>query len=450
MNTSRFVRHSCQLPVNNYSKPAEAKIKDMKTLFYLSALLLTSLFLGLTIPVNTCLAQTGTWTTLAPMDHARAYFAATEWNGKIFVFGGAITDVLSSDDVEVYDINTGTWTPRESLPEKMCGMSAVTLGDKIYLIGGATSLASPAFNKVYEYDPILDVYTTKQAMPSGRAYHSSCVVNGEIYTIGGSTVALGQIYGTVIKYNPSNGAGWVTVASLNTPRVLLASEEVNGKIYAIGGAFDNSLLGLATIEVFDPASPGAWVVLDGSNMQVGRARHGSAVINGVLYALGGASGSTELMSVEKINIAQGEDAWAFDSPMTTARRSFVTVEANGKIYVAGGLTGSALLSRFDRFNPVVTAVREPKKDISELLVQNFPNPFSGQTTIQYEVSAPVFIEITVQDAAGQILKTVVSGYHAPGTFTFNLDANDFENGVYFYTMKLGNSASCTRKMVVLK
>jgi N-acetylneuraminic acid mutarotase len=423
----------------------------MKSLFYFNGMVLTMLLIGLgvAIPSTNNMAQPGEWTPLEPMAHARSYFAAAAWNEKIFVFGGVINADLSRDDVEMYDINLGTWVPRKKMPGKLCSMTAVTLGDKIYLIGGSTALSTSALSSVYEYDPVLDTFIAIASLPVPKMAHASAVLGNDIYVIGGGAAALGQLFNSVEKYNPSNGEGWVAVAPLNTPTGLLTADTLDGKIYAIGGAFDNTLEGLATIQVFDPASLGSWTQLD-ANLQQGRARHGSGVINGNIYVMGGASGAFDLQSVERINIPQGTEGWVLDTDMSLARRAFVAVEAGGKIYVAGGINGATGLNSFECFDPNINAVSDRTGTEAGLLVQNFPNPFGWQTTIQYEVTTPGNVSITIQDATNRLLRTVVNGNHFPGNYTVNLDANDIENGVYFYTLKTADGISITKKMVVLK
>lgn len=402
--------------------------------------------LGVAIPSTNNMAQPGEWTTLEPMVHARSYFAAAAWDEKIFVFGGVINPDLSRDDVEMYDINLGTWVPRKKMPGKLCSMTAVTLGDKIYLIGGSTALSTPALSSVYEYDPVLDTFIAKTSLPVPKAAHSSVVLGNDIYVIGGSAAALGQIFNTVEKYNPSNGAGWVAVAPLNTPTTLLTAESWDGKIYVVGGAFDNTLEGLSTIEVFDPAYPESWTYLN-AYLQQGRARHGGGVIDGNLYVMGGAVGATDLLSVERINIPQGAEGWVYDADMLPARRAFVAVEAGGKIYVAGGISGTTGLSSFECFNPKPSAVSDRKGTGKETLLQNFPNPFSGQTTISYQLDRIADVQLSIYDLYNRPVKTLINERQMPGEHTVVFNGNDLSKGVYHCRLHVNGAGESWIKMV---
>ena len=423
----------------------------MKASFFLQQLGVTSLLLLAGFTFSTAFAQErGTWTTLEPMPTARGYVTGAEMDGKIYVFGGVLSPTTSSDDVEMYDIGTGTWVAKNKLPEEMCCMAAVTLGEKIYLIGGASSFTSAAWNKVYEYDPALDTYIALPNMPAARAFMAASELGGEIYAIGGLSDA-SDVYSSVIKFNPANALGWTNVASLNTPRHLPSSEVVEGKIYVTGGVVSafGALLGLATTEVFDPGSPGSWALFDG-DLAVGRFMHGSGAVDGNLYVFGGASSNEEFMSMERLDIQGGGVSWSDDAPMTSTRRAFASVEANGKIYVAGGISEAAVQNKFEVFDLSVNAKDDRKPAKAEALLQNKPNPFAGQTTIGYEVFLPGEVEIKLHDMTGKLIKTLVGGWQFPGDYTVSIDANGLNSGIYFYTMKTERGEHHTRKMVVIK
>lgn len=84
------------------------------------------------------------------------------------------------------------------------------------------------------------------------------------------------------------------------------------------------------------------------------------------------------------------------------------------------------------------------------LSQNYPNPFNPVTTVEIALSKPAETELTVYNALGQKVATLVNGRLAAGTYQVTLDASDLPSGVYFYTLKAGSDYKMTRKMILLK
>ncbi len=421
----------------------------MKSSFLLTALL-TSLMTGLTPALS--LAQ-GNWETLPPMPTARTYTAGAVVDGKFYVFGGMMDINTPTDVVEMYNLTAGaegSWVTKHKMPQAMIGMAAVadTLNGKIYLIGGAPSYFSSASNKVYEYDPLLDTFIAKTPLPEPRAFMAACEWNGDIYAIGGTTQAgAGEVFQTVLKYNPSSPLGWVSVNSLIKKRNVAAAVVLDDKIFVTGGDEEGLLNGSKTTEVLDLTAPGsAWMLL-GADMMGNRWMHGAGVIDGQLYVFGGASNGEELSNVEMLNMSNGE--WVAGPDMLAQHRMFAYASYDDAIYAAGGQGGGVVQNKFEKFS-VVSSSNDRQSGRVGLLYQNYPNPFVGSTTIEYQVTTPGDVEITLHDVAGKMVKTAVRSHHFPGTHSVNLQAGDLESGVYFYTTKNGEGNSITRKMVVLK
>jgi hypothetical protein len=78
--------------------------------------------------------------------------------------------------------------------------------------------------------------------------------------------------------------------------------------------------------------------------------------------------------------------------------------------------------------------------------QNIPNPFTGETSIEVttNTAAPVMVEVS--NIMGQTVYTVNAGT-INGTKNIQLNSENLESGVYFYTVTVGNE-SVTKKMIV--
>lgn len=80
------------------------------------------------------------------------------------------------------------------------------------------------------------------------------------------------------------------------------------------------------------------------------------------------------------------------------------------------------------------------------LFQNNPNPFSGKTTIKYYVQSEDKAMLTVYNALGAIVYTHESKTQV-GENKFEINAENWTNGVYFYSVKFKNSVSTKRFIV---
>ncbi len=83
------------------------------------------------------------------------------------------------------------------------------------------------------------------------------------------------------------------------------------------------------------------------------------------------------------------------------------------------------------------------------LSQNYPNPFNPVTTISFEIPKSEFVSITISDALGREVETIVNKQLNPGTYHAEWDAADYPSGVYYYKITAGEYTE-TKKMVLIK
>ncbi|KAJ7555977.1 hypothetical protein O6H91_05G064000 [Diphasiastrum complanatum] len=80
------------------------------------------------------------WEKCAGMNTARANFACTCYEGKIFVAGGYGRDGLVSSTAELYDVQKEEWLPLPDLNIPRSDCLGAVLNKQIHVIGGYTSL----------------------------------------------------------------------------------------------------------------------------------------------------------------------------------------------------------------------------------------------------------------------------------------------------------------------
>jgi len=73
-----------------------------------------------------------------------------------------------------------------------------------------------------------------------------------------------------------------------------------------------------------------------------------------------------------------------------------------------------------------------------VLMKNYPNPFSTQTTFRFLVHRPANITVRVYDLQGKYVATAYSGFQQEGEFEYTWNTGDLRPGVYFACLYDGN------------
>jgi hypothetical protein len=79
-----------------------------------------------------------------------------------------------------------------------------------------------------------------------------------------------------------------------------------------------------------------------------------------------------------------------------------------------------------------------------VLMQNFPNPFNPSTTIRYGLSRRSQVTLSVMNALGQQVATIVQGEQEAGYHEVKFDASNLASGVYFYRIQAGEYVQTNR------
>ena len=83
------------------------------------------------------------------------------------------------------------------------------------------------------------------------------------------------------------------------------------------------------------------------------------------------------------------------------------------------------------------------------LQQNYPNPFNPSTTLTFSLAKAGQVTMTIFDALGREVATLVNEEKTPGTYITTWDAGRLESGVYFCRLQSGGLTE-TRKLMLVK
>ncbi len=88
------------------------------------------------------------------------------------------------------------------------------------------------------------------------------------------------------------------------------------------------------------------------------------------------------------------------------------------------------------------------------LYSNFPNPFNPTTEISYRLSSKSRVNVTVYDALGRELETLVNASQSAGVHSVTFDASHYPSGLFFCRMsgvaEDGSQFASVDKMLMLK
>ncbi len=83
------------------------------------------------------------------------------------------------------------------------------------------------------------------------------------------------------------------------------------------------------------------------------------------------------------------------------------------------------------------------------LHQNYPNPFNRSTRIDFEIPEKSFVSLVVYNLLGQEIDELAGKEYSVGLHSVTFDASGLPNGIYFYTLKAGDSRE-TKKMFIIQ
>ncbi|MDB4293342.1 malectin domain-containing carbohydrate-binding protein [Maribacter sp.] len=235
-----------------------------------------------------------------------------------------------------------------------------TVNGKLYLFGGFdpvvfgdTSSDLTFENNTEIYDPIADSWSDGLPMPIALSHAGMQAVGTDIWLIGGF---LGDNGGNgtdaVQIYNTLDGT-WRTGPSIPIKSAALAAVLVDSRIHIFGGYSENRINNLDQHYYYDLNNTAAgWQEL--APLPTARGHHGGAVVNGIIYAMGGQDGHNET-NLGNIAAVEAYDfntkKWTTDDvaqlPAPRSHFELSTLTHNGKIMIAGGNEGANDILQFD-------------------------------------------------------------------------------------------------------
>ncbi len=302
-----------------------------------------------------------TWSTVAAQPVSVSEAQAEVVNGKLYSFGGFDSQkacCTPTDRAFVYDPATNVWTAFANMPAMngtvyggVTHAGFANDGTNIYFAGGYTSNSTGTgqifgTREAWKYIVAEQRYERLPDLPVTISAGQLEFLNGKLHHIGGTnasrTADLGNHY--VLDLN-NLGAGWVTAATLPTPRHHSGSTVYNNLIYYIGGqtAHDANLITSKEVHRYDPLT-NAWTKMADLPVPTGTNGRGHISSAAIVYedriiVLGGETSngtSTNMVSA----YSPATNTWENLTPLPAARRSGTAGLLGLNLFYSGGGTST--------------------------------------------------------------------------------------------------------------
>lgn len=196
------------------------------------------------------------WKKGAPSPWARVESPTVVVSGKLYLFGGFTDTLAASNQLDVYDPASDSWTRKQDMPTRVTHLNPALDRLTIWLAGGFKGKhPGPVTAEVWRYDIIADTWTAGPPLPEPRAGGGLEVVGRRLHYFGGykSDRQTGGIEHWSLDL--AGGQTWDREADLPEPRGHVSSAVLEGKLYALGGAHghDKTQNDLGFCHRFDPA-----------------------------------------------------------------------------------------------------------------------------------------------------------------------------------------------------
>jgi hypothetical protein len=291
-------------------------------------------------------ATHNSWMTKAPMHEARAHLGVSVVNEKIYAIGGDAGsevgnvipgwghtyNVLSTN--EEYNTATDVWTLKAPMPTSRALFGIAVYQDKIYCIGGYRALVTyndERIEKVSYFDtganeayaPATDTWETKASMPTPRHSVKANIVNNKIYVVDD---VLNQVY------DPVNDT-WVLKTPPPYEITSYSSAVVDDQIYFICARTNSS--GSRTGAFFQIYNP----QYDSWSIGAETPTYGVGIGLGATTGLKAPQQICFFEETTTYNYDIKNDSWIVSSPMLTSRLIVGVAVVNDLLYVIGGRSG---------------------------------------------------------------------------------------------------------------
>lgn len=369
-------------------------------------------------------------------------------SGDIIYVGGYFDTAggVAAENIAMYNLGTGVWSPVGTGVDGTVNDLLVN-GSALYAAGFFSNAGGNAADRIAVWNG--SAWSALGTGLNGTAY-AMALYNNEIYAGGSFSTAGGSTASAIAKWD---GVTW-------SPLMDGLDEGISGTVYALAVAGDSLLYVAGDFGTAGSSSANNIATWNNSSssfapMGTGFDEIVQAVAVGAddqVYA-GGAFTMSGLATAPGAAVWNGSTWDGLGSGVNYQEIGggilAIQSSSNGNDLYFGGafsLAGTKATNGLARYNMApTTSVDEDgmPNSASSLVAENYPNPFSGATTIDVSLDKAGTVSVSVFDILGRRVATVAED--APvnaGSNRFQFDGSNLKSGVYFYRVETdGRSAT---------
>jgi hypothetical protein len=330
---------------------------------------------------------------------------------------GVSLDLDGNENIYITGVSAGMVTIKYNLSGQLLWARTIVGGNgrKVLIDGGNNVLVSGWGGKIGKYDTNgTPIWQSNSSLPTGSFSDMALDGIGNIYVTGTCNGINDRSDYVTAKYNPNGTEQWIK---------------------SFNGSSNSTDIGRS-------------IALDGS---------GSVYVTGYTSVNDGSrNGGTNYGTVKYNN--DGEQQWValYDGLDKNGGHAYgVVTDAAGNLYVTGESANKTNIDyatvKYSQGNALKASFTNlvENSPISRFELRNYPNPFSKNTTIEYQLANEGKVKLSVFNLSGHEITTLVNEYKSAGTYKINLKTNMLSAGTYFYRIQSGEYIE-TKKLIILR
>lgn len=277
--------------------------------------------------------------------------------------------------------------------------------------------------------------------PANRVYYGT--ETKRIYRIDNANVGTPtpvDITSTATGFNafPNGNISCIAVDPQNADNVLITYSN-----YAVNSVFYTNNGGTNWYKVagnLESTSSGAG---SGPSVRWAKIMH---VSDGTIYMV---ATSTGVYATDTLSFGTGT-VWVQQGATTIGNAVCDMIEyreSDGLVVVATHANG-IFSANITSVNDIVS-VKDLEKDKDEIVMSNYPNPFSDNTTIEFTLDKKAKVNLQILDECGRLVETLLNENLAQGKHSIQYNRKELPSGIYYCSLIADNRRKTT-KLVIIK
>ncbi|MFA7124037.1 MAG: FlgD immunoglobulin-like domain containing protein, partial [Candidatus Delongbacteria bacterium] len=126
---------------------------------------------------------------------------------------------------------------------------------------------------------------------------------------------------------------------------------------------------------------------------------------------------------------------------------------NDSIFIHTDMGSYVILVVYDDI--YLNAIEDDNIQVSDFLLNNYPNPFNPSTKISFMLKSDSNIELSVYNLKGELVRTIANGLYKSGHHELNWDGKDSDqksvtSGVYILKLSVDDKVGAVKNCIFLK